>query len=72
MRLSEDQILLRLMRYDAMPKRALLTEVYGAWRALGLRARRGQTLPPLRFAKQMIEEVHEFVENKSGHPKSEF
>jgi hypothetical protein len=50
-RLSETDWSLRMMRYDRMPKRALLKAVYGAWKALGRRVPRGRTLPPLRWGE---------------------
>jgi hypothetical protein len=38
----------------------LLKQVYRAWRALlGLGVRRGGMMPPLRFAKQVMEQINE-------------
>jgi Family of unknown function (DUF5681) len=56
-RLSEGRLLLQVTRYQSMPKRVLLKEVYRSWRAIGARARRGRTMPPLRVGKQVIEET---------------
>lgn len=60
-KLSDIDILQRMIRYDALPKRDLLKELHRAWRALGVRARRGRTLPPLRVAKQVIEQINDHL-----------
>ena len=52
LRLSKAEWSERMMRYDRMPKRALLKAVYGAWKELGRRVPRGRTLPPLRWGGQ--------------------
>lgn len=61
-RLSDIKILLKLSRYKTMPKRALLKELYGAWRAVGAPARRGMTFPTIRFAKQVMESINQAIE----------
>ena len=56
-RLSDDEIVLRSMRHDALPKRQLLKEVYQAWRRFGRAQPRGKTFPPLRYAKQLSDNL---------------
>jgi hypothetical protein len=58
-RLSELMMVIRMDRYRTWSKRKLLKEVYRAWRALGMRFPRGRTFPPLRFAKETIEDIVE-------------
>jgi hypothetical protein len=69
-KLSDVQILIRLSRYEGMAKRTLLKEVYGAWRAISGRPRRGKTFPPLRFAKQAIEQINDMLETHSANESS--
>ena len=58
-RLSETLLTMRMMRYHATNKRALLKDVYRTWRALGNhKARRGNTAPPLRYGKELLERVN--------------
>lgn len=58
-RLSETLLMMRLMRHQVTNKRALLKDVYRAWRALGNhKARRGATSPPLRYGKELLEQVN--------------
>ncbi len=70
LRLSDNEILLRVMRYDVMPKRVLLKELYRAWRALGAHPRRGRTFPPLRFAKQVIDQIDDDISSMSARRHS--
>jgi hypothetical protein len=69
-KLSDVQILIRLSRYEGMAKRTLLKEVYGAWRAIGGRPHRGRTFPPLRFAKQAIEQINDLLETHTTDESS--
>jgi hypothetical protein len=50
-----------MMRYGAVRKRDLLKELYRAWQAVGVHPRRGKTSPPLRVAKQIIDQINEAV-----------
>jgi hypothetical protein len=52
-----------MMRYDRMPKRALLKTVYGAWKELGRPVRRGRTFPPLRWGEQASATVLDMASN---------
>jgi hypothetical protein len=56
-------MLFQMMRYESMPKRVLLKELYRSWRAIGVPAKRGRTLPPLRVGKQMIEQTIDLINN---------
>jgi hypothetical protein len=52
-----------MLRYERMPKRALLKTVYGAWKALGRRVPRGRTFPPLRWGEQAPATVLDMANN---------
>jgi hypothetical protein len=52
---SDVELLLRMMRYDATPKRLLLKELYCTWRALGIQLPRGYTFPPLSIGKKNVQ-----------------
>ena len=60
-RLAEAEWTKRMIRYDRMPKRALLKAVYGAWEALGRRVPRGRPLPPLEWGEQAATSVLELA-----------
>jgi hypothetical protein len=66
-RLSEVRFEMRMDRCRVTPKRELLKQVYRAWRALlGLGVRRGGMMPPLRFAKQVMEQINELRESDAA------
>ena len=56
-KLSDTEIEMRMMRHGTPSKRELLKQLYRAWQAIGVPAHRGKTFPPLRFAKQLIEQL---------------
>jgi hypothetical protein len=63
-KLCETRIMMRLDRCGVTPKRVLLKQVYRAWRALlGHGVRRGAMMPPLRFAKQVMEQINKLRES---------
>lgn len=73
-RLSKAEWSERMMRYERMPKRALLKAVYGAWNELGRRVPRGRTLPPLRWGERasatifdMASDIQSGDEDITGH-----
>jgi hypothetical protein len=59
-------------RYDTWSKRKLLKEVYRAWKALGVRVRRGQTFGPLRQVKQTIDEIFDYLAGEHGEDWERF
>ncbi|MXN66506.1 hypothetical protein GR183_16445 [Stappia sp. GBMRC 2046] len=61
-RLSDNEIVLRSMRHDTLPKRQLLKEVYQAWRRFGRAQPRGKTFPPLRYAMQLADNLAEALD----------
>lgn len=60
-KLSETEIEMRMMRHGTLSKRELLKQLYRAWRAIGAPAHRGKKFPPLRFAKQLIEQLGDYL-----------
>lgn len=60
-KLSDTQIEMRMMCHDTLSKRELLKQLYRAWQAIGAAAHRGKTFPPLRFAKQLIEQLGDYL-----------
>ena len=52
-RLSEHEMVLRMMDHRSLTKRELLKKLYRAWREIGEPARRGMTLPPMRVARPL-------------------
>jgi hypothetical protein len=71
-RLSDMRFVIRMDHYDTWSKRKLLKEVYRAWRALGVRVRRGQTFPPLRFTIRAIDEMIEYLTDKDNEDIATF
>lgn len=59
--LSDVEILLKMSRYDATPKRVLLKELYRAWREVGASARRGYTFPSLGVGKKFVSSIADCV-----------
>lgn len=56
-RLSDSQIANQIILFDCLPKRELLKRTYRAWRVLGVKVRRGNTFPPLRWGKSTVEQI---------------
>ncbi|MGC2774605.1 MAG: DUF5681 domain-containing protein [Bradyrhizobium sp.] len=71
-RLSEIMFVICMDRYATWSKRKLLKEVYRAWWALGVRVPRGRTFPPLRFAKQTIDEIVEILTSGNDEDMARF
>ncbi len=61
-RLSDIEITLRMMRHGAIPKRELLKTLLSAWRELGVKTRRGRRFPPLRYGKQVVDQIGELLD----------
>jgi hypothetical protein len=53
LRVSDTDLIFRVMDYNMMSKRELLKAVYRAWRKVGVPRRRGWTLPPLWWAERL-------------------
>ena len=47
LQLDDTQLVMCMGKYECMPMRQLLKQVFAAWRALGKKVPRGQTLPPV-------------------------
>jgi hypothetical protein len=61
-RRSDSDIIMRIMRYEATPKRTLLKQLYRDWRPLNANMlRRGMTLPPLQVVKKTLEQFFELL-----------
>ena len=60
-RLSEIEIIMRMMRYEGTAKRSLLKLVYRGWRELGRRVPRGYAFPPLRLGTEMAETLFDAI-----------
>jgi hypothetical protein len=56
-RLSDSEMIMKLLRYEHTPMRTLLKDVRAAWHALGVKPRRGKTLPPLAEVLPVFEAV---------------
>lgn len=54
-KLDDGVFMLKTMRYQGIPKRQLLKDLYRGWRSLGMHLPRGKVFPPLRAAKLMLE-----------------
>lgn len=54
LKLSDDAIEIRMLRYAGVAKRQLLKDLYRGWRSLGARPKRGQVLPPLHVGKRWL------------------
>lgn len=61
-KLCDVKMFIQLQRYNAWPKRKLLKEFYRAWHAVGVPARRGRTFPPIRFTKQLLEQLADLLD----------
>ncbi|WP_137154519.1 DUF5681 domain-containing protein [Rhizobium sp. FKL33] len=65
LRLTDTEWLLRMMKYEGMPKRALMKELYGAWRGLGKDLPRGYVFPERTVMVENMEiimsKVHEIL-----------
>lgn len=59
LRLSDQNFILQMMRFEGMPKRILLKELYRAWKDYGMPFHRGFIFPPLRRAKEAADLIHE-------------
>ena len=53
-RLTSDQIQILVRRYEVIPKRQLLKQLFRAWREFGLPRRRGWMLPPFKMEANLI------------------
>lgn len=58
-KLSNDEFDFKLMRYQGVPKRELLKDVYRGWRALGVHHARGKVYPRMRVGKLTLELLFE-------------
>ncbi len=58
-KLNDSELNSRMLRYQCIPKRQLLKDVYRAWRSLGMHLPRGKVFPPLRAGKWMLELLFE-------------
>ncbi|MGH6826170.1 DUF5681 domain-containing protein [Methyloceanibacter sp.] len=61
LKLSDDEITAKMLRYAHIPKRQLLKDVYRGWRSLGARPPRGKVFPPLRIGKERVELFYELL-----------
>ncbi|WP_137155141.1 DUF5681 domain-containing protein [Rhizobium sp. FKL33] len=57
LRLTDVQWVLRMMKYEGMPKRALMKELYAAWRDLGKDLPRGYVFPERTVMANNIEMI---------------
>jgi hypothetical protein len=51
-----------MLRYQGVPKRQLLKDVYRGWRSFGVRPRRGKVFPPLRIGKETLALLYELAQ----------
>ncbi len=74
-KLGDGVFTLKMTRYQGIPKRQLLKDVYRAWRSLGMHLPRGKVFPPLHAGKWMLELLFEVrqrtdVERPDGDNKA--
>lgn len=75
MQIDDLQMISIQMRYEGMPKRKLLKELFRAWRSLGVRPRRGFVFPPMRFGRDLLAMLYDITgralrRQREGHPLS--
>ncbi|MEM7061463.1 MAG: DUF5681 domain-containing protein [Pseudomonadota bacterium] len=61
LKIDDTELILRTMKYNATPKRALLKQLTEGWRECGVKSRRGRTFPSARFARDSLSFAVDFV-----------
>lgn len=61
-KLSDDEFIVRMMRYQGLQKRRLLSDIHRGWQSLGGCAPGGWVFPPLRVGRAKLELIFDLVQ----------